>query len=349
MADQSEEKTLPASDKKLRDARRKGQVAHSKDLVSALTFVAAIGYVLFGWVEIHDQLRQLLDLVATAAAGSFTRVAGPAIAIATAIVLRSSLLLGAAVVTAAFLGGIAATSGPVLAFEPLQPKLERINPAEGLKRLFSVKGLVEFLKTLAKLLILAPILWLVLRGTVQALFEAPACGAGCLGPLLRAALTSLARAAAVCFIVFGVLDLILQRRLFMREMRMTQTEAKREHKNMEGDPHIRHEQQRLRRKLMGGSARIGLRHATFAVVHREQIVALRFQQGEMNAPHVVAKGRGSNGTSMIMETRHRGIAITEDANLIASLYRQDVGTPIHVGLFGPVAAAMRRCGVLDGG
>jgi type III secretory pathway component EscU len=63
---------------------------------------------------------------------------------------------------------------------------------------------------------------------------------------------ALARATAVCFIVFGVLDLILQRRLFTREMRMTQTEAKREHKNMEGDPHIRHEQQRLRRRLMGG-------------------------------------------------------------------------------------------------
>src|SRR5438105_2403014 len=159
MADQSEEKTLPASDKKLRDARRKGQVPHSKDMVSALTFVAAMSYVLLGWAEIDDRLRQLLDLVATAAARPFTNVAAPALALAIDILLRSSLLLGAAVVTAAFIGGIAATSGPVLAFEPLQPKLERINPAEGLKRLFSVKGLVEFLKTLVKLLILAPPLW----------------------------------------------------------------------------------------------------------------------------------------------------------------------------------------------
>jgi type III secretion protein U len=349
VADQSEEKALPASEKKLSDARRKGQVPHSKDIVSALTFVAAVGYVLFGSAEIEDQLRRLLDLVATAAARRFTDIAAPALAIATAIVLRSSLLLAAAVVTAAFLGGLAATAGPVFAFEPLQPKLERINPAEGLKRLFSVKGLVEFLKTLLKVAIVTPILWLVLRGTVQAFFETPACGYRCFGPLLLTTLTTLARAAAVCFIVFGVLDLILQRRLFMREMRMTQTESKREHKNMEGDPHIRHEQQRLRRRLMGGSARIGLRHATFAVVHQHQIVALRFQQGEMSAPHVVAKGRGKIGASMITETKHRGIAIAEDANLIASLYRQDIGTPIQVGLFGPVAAAMRRCGVLDGG
>jgi type III secretion protein U len=335
MADQSEEKTLPASDKKLRDARRKGQVPHSKDIVSALTFVAAIGYVLLAWAEIADQLRRLLDVVATAAARPFPDVAAPALALAVDIVLRSSLVLGA--------------FGPVLAFEPLQPKLERINPAEGLKRLFSVKSLVEFLKTLLKLLIVAPILWLVLRGTVQAFFETPACGSGCFGPLLRAALAALARTAAVCFVGFGLLDLILQRRLFMREMRMTQTEAKREHKNMEGDPHIRHEQQRLRRRLMAGSARIGLRYATFAVVYRQQIVALRFQQGEMSAPHVVAKGRGGNGTMMIAETRQRGIAIAEDANLVASLYRQDIGTPIQVGLFGPVAAAMRRTGVLDGG
>lgn len=64
----------------------------------------------------------------------------------------------AVVVTAALLGGIAATFGPVLAFEPLQPKLERTNPAEGLKRLFAIKSLVEFLKTLLKLPIVAPIL-----------------------------------------------------------------------------------------------------------------------------------------------------------------------------------------------
>jgi type III secretion system FlhB-like substrate exporter len=99
----------------------------------------------------------------------------------------------------------------------------------------------------------------------------------------------------------------------------------------------------------GGSARIGLRHATYTVLHRQQIVAFRFIQGEMSAPHLVAKGRGSNGASMITEARRRGIAITEDADLTASLYRQDTGTPIHVGLFGPVAAAMRRSGVLDGG
>jgi FlhB HrpN YscU SpaS Family len=98
---------------------------------------------------IADQLRQFLDVAATAAARPFTDV----VALATTIVLRSSLLLGAVVVTAAFLGGIAATFGPVLAFEPLQPKLVRINPAAGLKRLFAVKSLVEFLKTLLKLLI----------------------------------------------------------------------------------------------------------------------------------------------------------------------------------------------------
>src|SRR6516165_2668780 len=106
MADQSEEKNLPASDKKLRDARRKGQVAHSKDIVSALTFAASIGYVLFAWADIDAQLRQLLDLVATATARSFTDVAAPAIALAIAIVVRSSLLLGAVVVTAAILGGL---------------------------------------------------------------------------------------------------------------------------------------------------------------------------------------------------------------------------------------------------
>jgi hypothetical protein len=69
----------------------------------------------------------------------------------------------------------------------------------------------------------------------------------------------------------------------------------------------------------------------------------------MSAPHVVARGRRRNGASMITETRHRGIAIAEDANLTASLYRQDMGTPIQVGLFGSVAVAMRRSGVLDGG
>jgi type III secretion protein U len=349
MAEQSEEKTLPASEKKLHDARLKGQVPHSKDLISAFTFVAASGYVLFAWRGTEDQVRQLIDIVASAGARPFTEVAAQALAIFGAVLLRLSLLLAAVIAAAVFLGGLAVTGGPVFAFDPLQPKLERINPAEGLKRLFSVKGLIEFLKTLLKVLILAPLLWLVLRGTVQAFFEAPVCGAGCYSSMLLVALTMLLRMVAICLIVFGILDLILQRRLFLREMRMTQTEAKREHKNMEGDPHIRHAQQRLRRQLMGRTARVGLRNATFAVMYREQIVALRFNQQEMNAPVVVAKGRGANATRMIAETRRLDVASVEDETLTAALYRQEVGTPIHVDLFGPVAAAMRQSGVLGTG
>jgi type III secretion protein U len=347
MAEESEEKTLPASDKKLRDARRKGQVPHSKDFVSALTFVAVIGCVLLGWPGTMDQIRRLIDVVATAGARPFTDVAAQALAIVGTVLLRLSLLLAAAITVAAALGGTAATSGPVFSFEPLQPKLERINPVEGLKRLFSVKGLIEFLKLLLKVVILAPILWLVLRGTVQAFFEGPACGVGCLGPMLLAAVTALLRPSAVCLIVFGILDLILQRRLFLREMRMTQTEAKREHKNMEGDPHIRHAQQRLRRQLAGRSVRIGLRHATFAVFDRQQIVALRFKPDEMSAPFVVAKGRGENAMRMIADTRRRYVAIAEDKTLTALLYRQEIGTPIQVELFGPVATAMRQSGAMD--
>jgi type III secretion protein U len=167
--------------------------------------------------------------------------------------------------------------------------------------------------------------------------------------MLLAALTAFARVAAICFIVFGIIDVILQRQMFLREMRMTQTEAKREHKNMEGDPHIRHAQQRLRRQLMGRSVRTGLRHATFAVMHRQQIVALRFKQEEMSAPYIVAKGRGANAMRMIADIRRRDIAIAEDETLTASLYRQEIGTPIQVDLFGPVAAAMRRSGAMDAG
>ena len=184
MKEESEQKTLPASEKKLRDARRKrGQVAHSKDLVSAVTLAVMLVYLAYAWPRIRDGAVQLIDVVSDAAPKPFWQIQERAIALALQLLVTSSAAVVAIVVIATLGAGIAATAGPVFSVELVTPKLSHINPVEGAKRIFSLRNIVEFVKGLLKVASLAVAFWAVLRGFIQPLFEIPVCGATCLAPM----------------------------------------------------------------------------------------------------------------------------------------------------------------------
>lgn len=344
MADESEEKTEPASDKKLRDARRKGQVPHSKDLVSGAVFVAATGYLLVSWSGLDDQLRQLIDVVSAAPGRPFGEVTDRATELVGHILLAAIVSLAAVTIVAALAAGMAATFGPVFAFEALQPKLDNISPMKGLKRIVSLRSLIEIAKSLVKVTVIAPIFWIILRGSIEPLLEAPACGTACFAPILLATVKMLATTAAMVFVVIGIADLLIQRQLFRREMRMSHTEVKREYKDMEGDPHVRGEQRRLRRELAAPKVRLGLRNAVIAFSHRGHFVGLRYKQGETAVPFVACKGRGDVAVRMLAEARGRAIPIVEDAALAVALCGHAVGHPIRRDFYDPVARALIAAG-----
>jgi len=343
--EESEQKTLPASEKKLRDARRKGQVSNSRELIAASTLTVMFVYLLFALPVLGEQLQELMDIVAQAAGRPFSETWGRAVSVAIGIFLRISLPLVAVIAVTNLVSGTAGTFGPVFSFDPLMPQFERINPAKGLKRIVSLRNVVEFVKAAVKVVVLFAAFWFVLRGAIQALFEVPSCGQACLAETTLAALRPLVATAVVAFLATGLFDLLVQRQLFLRDMRMTRTEAKREAKDIEGDPLIRSERRRIRSQLATQRVRVGLRRAVIAVIHNEQIVGLRYRSDDTPIPIVVCKSSGAAGRRMIDEARQLGIPVVDNAALVAALSaRHAVGDTIVPDLFQSVAQTLIAAG-----
>ena len=343
--EQSEEKTLPASEKKLRDARRKGQVSNSRELIAASTLTVMFVYLLFALPALGGRLQELMDIVTQAAGHPFSETWSRAVGVAIGIFLRISVPMVAVIAVTNLVSGTAGTFGPVFSFETIKPQFDRINPAKGLKRIVSLRNIVEFAKAAVKVVVLFTAFWFVLRGSIQAFLEVPSCGLACLAQTTLAALRPLAATAVVAFLVIGMFDLLVQRQLFLRDMRMTRTEAKREAKDIEGDPLIRSERRRLQSQLATKRARVGLRRAVIAVIHDDQIVGLRYRSDDTPIPLVVCKASGTAGTRMIGEARQLGMPVVDDAALIAALSaRHAVGDTIVPDLFQRVAQILITAG-----
>jgi type III secretion protein U len=340
----SEEKTLAPSQKKLRDARQKGQVPRSLDLMTGFTILAGFAYLLITWTAIRDRLAQMLDVIATASGDPFPEVWQGATRRAWEIIMMVELPLVSAIAAASVIAGFLATLGPVFAVQALKPDFNRVSPITGLKRIFSLRNLVAFLASIVKIGVLAAAFWLTLRTSLQTIFEAPVCAEECLGGILVSVLQPLAITAIVMFLIIGFFDLILQRQLFIRDMRMTKAEYKREHKDLEGDPLIRREQRRLRRNLSEGGRLSGTKHATIIIHGPHRAIGLRFAAGETPVPVIVSNTAIGGEDTTLAELRRLGIPVIDDAGLADALARQSLGEFIAQHLFQPIADIFIREG-----
>ena len=343
--DESEEKNLPASQKKLRDARRKGKTSNSKDLVSGFTMLAAVLYLLYRWPMMRDRLVELIDVVSTATERPFTEAMQRAVYGAVEVLLMTTVPLLVVVFAVAVVMGMAATGGPVFSFESVKLQFDHISPMQGAKRIFSSRNVIEFVKSLAKVVVLTAAFWTVLRGFIPPLFQTPSCGEGCLGQMLISTLQPLAMTAVIAFVVIGVLDMPLQRHLFLREMRMSLTEKKRELKEQDGNPLIKAQRRRLQSMFAKKKVRKGVRHAAFVVAQEDRVVGLLYHREEAPVPLICSKGRGQAGDEMVAEARRLGIPVVEDASLVDLLIGQAIGNRIPQDAFTGVARLLVRFGI----
>ncbi|NJO38870.1 MAG: translocation protein in type III secretion system, RhcU [Rhizobiales bacterium] len=298
--DQSEEKTLPASDKKLRDVRKKGQVAQSKDMVIGTGTVAILAYVWLAWDRLQDNMIALLILPADVYDMPFLKAVERVAGIAFELAVMTVLPLIVIVILVSVLTNVAVMQGFVFSTEPIKPKGEKINPVSGFKRIFSLKNLVELIKSILKTVLLsAAAIVLVVLG-LETLLKGPVCGPDCIAIAFTGMVKPLFIAFALIFLLFALLDIGVQRWLFLRDMRMTITEFKRERKDMEGDPTLRHERMRQRREFTdGGEVPIGIRNATVLIADgMSSIVGIRYIKGRTPVPAIVCKGRNDRAAQL---------------------------------------------------
>ncbi|HET8729244.1 MAG TPA: EscU/YscU/HrcU family type III secretion system export apparatus switch protein [Alphaproteobacteria bacterium] len=344
----TEEKSLPASARKLRDARRKGQIPHSRDTVIATVTAAAFLYLWLRWPALIGRLEQMFEV--TARAGM--RPLDEALAIAPAILeLAGGIVLPLILVVIAIsvVTNLALTRGLVFAIDPIVPRPEKINPAAGFKRIFSLKNLVELVKSVVKVVLLAALLTGIALLSLEALFTAPRCGARCLASVFGAMAGPVIIAAAGVFLLSALFDIALQRWLFLREMRMSRSELKRERKDEEGDPHIRSARRRRQRGAGQDDLPTGVRHATLMVRGRgDAAIGLRFVRGETPVPVIVCRGQGDGGKTLLAAAQARGIPVVDDADLVRSLldFGTRPGNYVPQDLFNQIAAILVRAGAV---
>ncbi len=343
----SEEKSLPPSAKKLRDARRKGQLASGRDFISAAGSAAALGYIALRGSSLLGSAHALMEDTALLAVQPWQE-ALPALLsriawLAADFVLPLLGLLLACVLAAA----LVANGGLVVSAEPLAPKLERVDPMAGFGRIFALRNGVDALKTVVKFAVVGVTAAILLRSSLRPLAELPACGLGCVPALTRALFGPLLVAAVLLFLLLGGLDLGVQRFLFRRELRMTRSEQKRERKEAEGNPLIRQAHRQEQRAAMRSQVRTGVRNATFVIRGERLALALRYAPPDVLVPVLVARASGEGAAALVDEASRVDLPSVLDpavATLLST--RMQVGGLLPRELFTPVIACMREAGVL---
>lgn len=340
----SEEKTLPASQRKLQELRKKGQVANSQDFVNALVVIGVIVYLWSQWGTTEQRLERILALPSQIAPAEFAaraQLLTAALLREAGIVLIPVIVIGLA---GAILGNFIVKRGPVISIEPVKPRMDRLNPVSGLKLLFSLRSLVNFIKSLMKLILLLTALSVVILLGLNSLMNAPACGPGCLSGVAGDLFKRLAAVAAILYLVSGLVDILLQRWLFLRDMRMTKTELKREMKEQEGDPLFRRLRRQRRQEALASTTRLGAERATFFLCTPGRIAfGLRYRRGETPVPVVVCKAVDTAADQMLGAARRRGVPIEINETLEARLgNRLSVGEVVPESLYDMIADIMVR-------
>jgi type III secretion protein U len=338
MSDNSEEKSLPASSKKLRDARQKGQVPKSQDLVTGVVILSCTLYLTATSAGLEQKTRAFLELVARVYVEPFDTVLPRVQAMAENLLLSAVVPILAVTVIVVILTNVLVMGGTVFSAEPITPQFERISPVAGFKRIFSLRSLIELLKTLFKMLTLGVAFVVVYRQGLQSLMESSGCGPACVYTSFFQLLIPLVITGIVAFLLVGGVDVLMQRWLFAREMRMSKSDQKREHKDMDGDPLIKRERHRQRGEMQASTGRRGLRHASLVIGEAGGwVVGIRYVRGETPVPVIVSRASADDSHALLDEARGLKIPHAVSADLATRIAVRNVGSPVPDSTFQAVA------------
>ena len=318
------DKSDPASSYKLEKAREKGSVAKSQD--------AAFVALLFGTAcmvyGMGDQLTRKLVGVLHGVLSQVSRsqwdvhTFGALIAHAlTELMWVLSPFFSMLMVLAIAVG--VWQVGFTISAEPLKPDFQRVNPAEGFKRLFSLRSTYELLRSTVKLGVVAVVLWVSGEGLLKQVTQLMNRDPGAVLRFLIHEVGGLVALLTAVMLILSLVDVGYTRWEFLRKMRMSKREVKDEHKNREGDPRIKARLRELRIEWLKKS--LSSRRVAEADVlvtnPTHYAVAISYERDKMPAPKVLAKGSGDVALRMRDVARRHGVPIVENPPLARSLHR----------------------------
>ena len=364
------EKTEPATSKKLDDVRKEGQVAKSKELISAVSLLALfvlikvyIGIVGEKLLKVFQDFYNTFDKIISSSATGFPMnlsleavkqmlisivlIAAPFLIVAVKNVfmdvLNITLPIFLIAVVIAILGNVLQQKWMVTA-KPLQPKASKISPLSGFKRIFSVKQLVELLKAIAMMAVIGIVAYQTIKDKLPLIltfYNIPLYTAiAAVGNIL----VDMGIRVSAVFLIIGFADLIFQRHKFKTDNMMTKQEVKDEFKNSEGDPQVKGQVKRRMMEISRRRMMEALPEADVVITNPTHFaVALKYEPNSGKAPVVIAKGADYLAFQIKDKAKEYHIEIVENKPLARILYHNvDIGMEIPPELYQVVAEILAR-------
>jgi len=323
MAGSAQEKTEQATPKRLEEARRKGQVAKSADLTGALCLVAMVVFL----YAIKDYFVLELQRYLT---GYFSQVGHHYGSDNNPILYLYSAMIFSMKVIAPFFGVtllvVVASNlvqvGFLFSSEALRPNLAAFNPLSGLQRMFSRRSLVELAKSVLKFTIIGGVTYLLIKKNLSNFLVLFNCSPWGIYQVIIGFILKVAFWAGLSYLVLSLMDYLYQRYEYKKNLMMSKQEVKDEFKQMEGDQQIKSRRREVHRSISMNRIAKEVPRATVVVTNPTRLaVALRYEQGEMAAPRLVAKGAGHFAGRIKEIAKENGVPVIENKEVAQFIYR----------------------------
>lgn len=336
--DDSGDKTEKPTPHRLQEARKKGDVAKSKDVGATIGLLVWLLLFAFGGSWAGSRFAALFEATFRATAGrgdpaaDFAMVAAGAGWAALGVFLA---LTAIAMLAAATVGTLTEflQIGAILTFEKMKPDLSKMNPIEGIKKMFSMDNLVELLKTIAKTILLLFVAWLVIRAALPEI----------LGTLPRAALptvpgvgrdlalTTLIETGALTtrllgwtlavFILVAVLDIAWAKHSYEKKLKMSLRDIRDEVKQDEGDPHLKANRKQLHQEWASQNNVQAARTANVLVVNPTHIaIALDYDPDDCPVPVIAGMGEGPLAQAMREAAEAAGVPVIQNIDVARGIF-----------------------------
>lgn len=320
----AEEKTEEASPKKKQDSRKKGQIARSKDVGLALTMAActlviiALSSFLIGSLKgniiyfLGDHL--LMDLTESSVKAISVTVVGK--------IAMGILPIALPVMLAGIIASLMQT-GFLVTGEPLKPSLGKLNPIKGFKNMFSMKSLVDLVKNLTMISVVAFIGYSYITGNFDKIMQVGNLYLPTLGVEIKELVLGIFTKITLLLVIIAAVDYFAQFKMHNKELRMSKQEVKEEYKQMEGDPQLKAKIKQKQREMSQKRMMQSVADATVVITNPTHIaIAIKYVEGQMEAPKLVAKGAENVAIKIKELAKEADVPIIENKPLARLIYSE---------------------------
>jgi len=320
VSEDKDSKTEEPTAQKLREARKKGQVARSEEFGPTLMFVFAVLYFWFGWDSMFSNIKEVITSIPAfiytmdfplALSNVFDKVVSKVIY---SIVLPFAILM----LVAGILGNVLQT-GILFSVDPIIPKGDKISPIKGFGRIFSVKSVIKTLFSIIKITGMSIIIVYIVRlGIRDYMHDISQCDVSCQMLVFQSLLKKLIMILLPILIIVAAMDFMFQKAQFTKDQRMTKDEVKREYKSQEGDPEIKGARKQEQRKMLEQDMNKKVKESRVIIAGVNLAVALKYDE-DLPLPILMAIGKDRMSFKMIEIANKERVKIIADPELASKL------------------------------